>query len=68
MKVKFPASAMSWNTVGCGGLDVQAAEHGSQFPVAKQHDGFGANVGTEQGCGAALPEPAHDFQGEDACL
>ena len=41
---------------GGGGLDAQVSEHGVGFPVAKQHDGFCANIGTEQGSGAAQPQ------------
>ena len=45
--------------LGVGGgscLDAQAAEHGVRFPSAKQHDCFCADVGTEQGGGAAWPQ------------
>ena len=40
--------------VGRGGcLDAQATEHGVGFPAAKQHDGFCADIGTENGSCAA---------------
>ena len=39
-----------------GGLDVQAAEHGNGLPAAKQHNGFCADIGTEQGGCAAQPQ------------
>ena len=52
---------------GCGCLDTQAEEHNIRFPAAKQHDGFGANVGTEEGSGAAQSELAGgDIGGRDA--
>ena len=37
----------------CSCLDAQVSEHGVRLPAAKQHDGFGADVGTEKGGRAA---------------
>ena len=48
-------------------MDTQVAEDGVRFPATKQHDCFGADVGAEQGSGAArLQGTGGDFLGEDA--
>ena len=48
-------------------MDAQASEHGGGFPAAKQHNCFGADVGTEQGDGAAWSQgPGGDLFSEDA--
>ena len=39
-----------------GGLDAEVAEHGIGLPAAKEADGVGVNVGTEEGGGASWPE------------
>ena len=47
-------------------MDAQVAEHGIRLPAAKQHDGLGANIGTEEGGRSARTEGARgDFRGED---
>ena len=48
-------------------MDAQVTEHGVGFPAAKQHDGLGADVGTEQGGRAAWTQrTGGDLVGEDA--
>ena len=51
---------------GCG-LDTKVAEHGIRLPAAKQHDGLGADIGTEESSGSAGAEGASgDLGREDA--
>ena len=46
---------------------MQALEHGVAFPMAKQHDGFCADIGTEWGGRAVRSQgTGGDFCGEDA--